>query len=438
MRRLTGVYRYYIERFVWFRSEKYSIHELMFYYTLLITVLITGMSLITNPLFGLPFSATMFSLFAVFFTPFIFWLDYAKGKTLWARNIFLVFFVLMINGVWMFSGGSQGTALVMTQGFLLLYLFFSVNTYYHWVLVFLLFNIIGLFAIELYWPHLIESYPSNRSRLLDVLFITVIFFVFELPVIAYAKRVLLRDKQEAVKSDAAKTSFVVNLSHEIRTPMNAILGFAELLEDGTLEPEVRNSYIRIINENGRNLLTLLNNVISFSKIEANQSPVTAAWLSVDALFHQVQASLLHQIQSNPRVQFRLSLPDDALEIYTDSLMAYQILNNLAYNALKFTTQGEVEMGCQQEGDQVLFYVRDTGIGIAPEAIDQIFERFHHAGGTVREHAQHGAGLGLAICRGLTSLLQGRMWVESMPNSGSTFYVQLPIRYEPLKNSSLSV
>lgn len=428
MNKVAQFFKYYLDRFVWFNSDKYSIQELLFYYTLLITIFITGLSLITNPILGLPFTSTIFSLFSVVLTPVIFWLAFFRQKLSLARNIYLVFFVLMVNGVWLASGGSSGTALIMVHGFLMFYLFYSNEKYYPWVLLLLFINILGLFAMEYYMPSFIVPYQSTESRLLDVLLITFIFFVFELPVIIYAKKSILRDKQAAVSSEAAKTSFVVNLSHEIRTPMNAILGFTELLEDNSVNDELRQDYIRIINQNGRNLLNLLNNVISFSKIESNQNTVSAARLSLNALFNQVYVSLGHQIRENSKVNCRMLLPESDISICTDSLMVYQIMNNLAFNALKFTEKGFVEMGYYQEGDGVVLYVKDSGIGISDDAQMKIFERFNQAGGTLRAHAQHGAGLGLAICKGLTQLLEGQIWVESKPGKGSTFYVRLPMEY----------
>lgn len=428
MNKVAQFFKYYLDRFVWFKSDKYSIQELLFYYTLLITILITGLSLITNPILGVPFSATIFSLFSVLFIPYVFWLAYYRQKLILAKNIYLVFFVLMINGIWLTSGGSSGTALIMVQGFLLFYLFYSNEKYYQWVLFLVFVDILGLFAIEYFMPSFIIPYQSPENRLLDVLLITFIFFVFELPVIIYAKKSILRDKQAAMRSEAAKTSFVVNLSHEIRTPMNAILGFTELLEDNTLDDEFRQDYIRIINQNGRNLLNLLNNVISFSKIESNQNTVSAARLSLNSLFNQVYVSLGQQIRENSQVNFRMSLPASDVSICTDSLMVYQILNNLAFNALKFTEKGFVEMGYQQDGDGVVLYVKDSGIGISDDAQEKIFERFSQAGGTLKAHAQHGAGLGLAICKGLTNLLNGQIWVESKQGKGSTFYVRLPMQY----------
>ena len=428
MNKVAQFFKYYLDRFVWFKSDKYSIQELLFYYTLLITILITGLSLITNPILGVPFSATIFSLFSILFIPYVFWLAYYRQKLILAKNIYLVFFVLMINGIWLTSGGSSGTALVMVQGFLLFYLFYSNEKYYQWVLLLLFVDILGLFAIEYFMPSFIIPYQSPENRLLDVLLITFIFFVFELPVIIYAKKSILRDKQAAMRSEAAKTSFVVNLSHEIRTPMNAILGFTELLEDNTLDDEFRQDYIRIINQNGRNLLNLLNNVISFSKIESNQNTVSSARLSLNSLFNQVYVSLGQQIRENSQVNFRMSLPASDVSICTDSLMVYQIVNNLAFNALKFTEKGFVEMGYQQDGDGVVLYVKDSGIGISDDAQEKIFERFSQAGGTLKAHAQHGAGLGLAICKGLTNLLNGQIWVESKQGKGSTFYVRLPMQY----------
>jgi PAS domain S-box-containing protein len=240
---------------------------------------------------------------------------------------------------------------------------------------------------------------------------------------------LIKAKDKAEESDKLKTAFLANMSHEIRTPMNGILGFAEMLDDNTLSAANRKKYLQIINSNGKMLINLIDDIIDFAKIESGQVNIVQDDFSLNLLLNQVQFSFLtsrlKKDKSRVKIITRKSFPDEKSFIRTDPIRLRQVLTNLVGNAIKFTHKGYIEFGYQLEDSRtLLFYVKDTGIGIEKEKLQLVFERFMQADSSP-SRKYGGSGLGLAISRGLVELLQGRMWAESTLNEGSTFYFTLP-------------
>ncbi len=245
---------------------------------------------------------------------------------------------------------------------------------------------------------------------------------------------LILAKEKAEESDMLKTAFLANMSHEIRTPMNGILGFAEMLNDENLSPGNRKKYLDIINNNGKMLISLIDDIIDFAKIEAGQIKIVKQEFSLNALLAQVHSSFLTETlrkeKSKVKLRMRKEFPNEDCFIKTDPNRLRQILINLVGNAFKFTSAGFIEFGYRKKGENYLeFYVKDTGIGIPQEKIGVIFERFVQADiSPSRKYS--GSGLGLAISRGFVELLGGTMWAESEENKGSAFYFTVP--YVPAK------
>jgi PAS domain S-box-containing protein len=240
---------------------------------------------------------------------------------------------------------------------------------------------------------------------------------------------LIRAKDKAEESDKLKTAFLANMSHEIRTPMNGILGFAEMLNDNSLSAANRKKYLQIINSNGKMLINLIDDIIDFAKIESDQVSILQDEFSLNNLLNQVQSSFLtnrlKRDKSRVRIITKTSFPDEKSFIRTDPIRLRQILTNLVGNAIKFTHKGYIEFGYNlQTSDTLLFYVKDTGIGIAADKLQLIFERFMQADSSPSRR-YGGSGLGLPISRGLVELLGGKMWAESAQDEGSTFYFTLP-------------
>ncbi len=240
---------------------------------------------------------------------------------------------------------------------------------------------------------------------------------------------LVTAKEKAEESDKLKTAFLANMSHEIRTPMNGILGFAEMLNDDELDQEDRKKYLEIINNNGKMLINLIDDIIDFAKIEAGQIKIVQNDFSLNSLLKQVHSSFLSENlkkeKSKVNLKLHKALNDEECFIKSDPNRLRQILNNLISNAFKFTNQGYIEFGYKVLHKKMLkFFVKDTGIGIPEEKLGEIFSRFIQADNSpTRKYG--GSGLGLAISKGIVDLLGGKMWAESKVNEGSAFYFEIP-------------
>ncbi len=221
-----------------------------------------------------------------------------------------------------------------------------------------------------------------------------------------------------------KTSFLCNLSHEIRTPMNGILGFTSLLES---DDEISNQkeYIDIINTNVKNLLVVINDIIEMSHIESHQVRVERARILInDVLYRCVNEFQYFAEQKDITIFIEDQLPVDESVVVSDEAKLYRVFSNLLSNAIKFSNHGDIKLGYKKEGTHFLFYCKDEGIGIYPQNMDLIFEPFRKIE-SPNNKLYGGNGLGLAISKAHVELLGGKMWVDSTPNRGSTFYFTLP-------------
>jgi PAS domain S-box-containing protein len=245
---------------------------------------------------------------------------------------------------------------------------------------------------------------------------------------------LIQAKEKAEESDRLKSAFLSNMSHEIRTPMNAILGFSTLLSDPTITEEERLEFLKIIRERGNDLMRIMEDIIDIAKIEAGQIRIEIKDCPVNNLLSSIFLTINEVRKKNLKSSIELRLkqfsPEKDFTILTDGNRLKQILTNLLENALKFTEKGFIEFGYTFKTDShispmIEFFVRDTGIGIAREKHDLIFERFRQADDTnTRKYG--GTGLGLTICKNLVQLLNGEIRLESEPGIGTTFFVSLPL------------
>ncbi|MFW5879467.1 MAG: ATP-binding protein, partial [bacterium] len=245
---------------------------------------------------------------------------------------------------------------------------------------------------------------------------------------------LILAKEKAQESDQLKSAFLANMSHEIRTPMNGIMGFCELMINTEQPKEKQDFFLHYIYENSKQLLTLINDIIDISRIEARQLSVHQTETNLNKTIHDLEIYFKNEKNRinkyDINITSNVNLPDDSALILTDKTRLKQILINLINNALKFTHKGYIKFGYDyNKNDQsLLFYVNDTGIGISPKDQQMIFERFKQADQSTKRR-YGGTGLGLAISKELVELMGGTIWVRSEPGAGTTFYFSLP--YTPV-------
>ncbi|HEU4369650.1 MAG TPA: ATP-binding protein [Methylomirabilota bacterium] len=232
---------------------------------------------------------------------------------------------------------------------------------------------------------------------------------------------------ELERTSRAKSEFLANMSHELRTPMNAILGFTEMLRDGLYGevPRELEEPLADIQTNGRHLLGLINDVLDLSKIEAGRMDLMLEEYAVPDVVESVRGSL-RSLAVERGLEFSTRVPAEVPVAYGDAKRIRQCLLNLAGNALKFTAQGRVEIGVEHRGDELVYRVTDTGIGIPKEELERVFDEFRQVDAAVTR-AAGGTGLGLSITKKFIELHGGRIWVESEPGAGSTFWFTVPVR-----------
>src|SRR5262247_4848319 len=245
--------------------------------------------------------------------------------------------------------------------------------------------------------------------------------------IAEQNELLRRQAIELEQASALKSQFLANMSHEFRTPLNAILGYTSMLLKGVtgeLTPHQRRNLERV-DSNAHHLLAIINDILDISRIEAGKMPLTVSRFDLKDLVAEVLAEV-EPIISRSRLAVTSHLASDVPPLRTDRQKIKQIVINFLTNAIKFTPQGSVEVRTEYvpSHDEIAVSVADTGIGVSAEDRDRIFEDFRQADNSpTREYT--GAGLGLAICRRLAGMLDGRITLESEVGRGSTFTLVVP-------------
>jgi len=231
-------------------------------------------------------------------------------------------------------------------------------------------------------------------------------------------------KIKAEHAAAAKNTFLANMSHEIRTPMNAILGFTDVLLNEPVSDSQRR-HLTTVRNSARSLLTLLNDILDTAKLEHGSVELEVRDFSLREVCMQVMATLRINAQTKA-LPLILDYPDSVPEFFQgDALRIQQILLNLIGNAIKFTEHGEVTLHVNQQDACIHLIVQDTGIGIAPDRLNHIFDPFAQADASMSRRFG-GTGLGTTISRQLIELMGGRIWVESELHVGSQFHVELPL------------
>ena len=236
---------------------------------------------------------------------------------------------------------------------------------------------------------------------------------------------LLIAKEKAEASDKLKTAFLRNISHEIRTPLNGILGFGLLMSDPDLSPAEKDEFLIMVNESSDRLINTIANIMDAALIVTGNQTVQVKKISLDEMLREIvnkfqrrciEKKLAFSVQKDPDLE--------GVFFTSDPEILNKVLNHLIGNAIKFTKEGSIQVVCTIKKNAMEFTIRDSGIGIPAGVEQQIFEHFIQ-GDTSNTRDHEGSGLGLSIAKGLVDLLQGRIWVESTQNEGSSFIFSVP-------------
>ena len=263
----------------------------------------------------------------------------------------------------------------------------------------------------------------------DTFVITAIFGVLAAVVAREARRAIVGASQ-ADNANLTKSRFLASMSHELRTPLNVIIGYSELVKDEMedMDRAEHTNDLDRIRAAGHHLLSLVNNILDLSKIEADKLEIDYGPVDINALAADINTTVQPLVKRNQN-QFKIEIDPDIARMTSDILRIKQCLLNLVGNAAKFTDNGEILLKIENGNpDTVRFIVSDTGIGIASAQVSRLFQEFQQVATTTAQ-GYGGTGLGLAITRKLARLLGGDVTVESTPGEGSTFALSLPVQPE---------
>jgi signal transduction histidine kinase len=249
--------------------------------------------------------------------------------------------------------------------------------------------------------------------------------------LAQTRRELAATKRRLHEADRLKSEFIATVSHELRTPLNSIIGFAKLLLKQKIGPlnSLQQTDLSVIYESSQHLLSLVNDILDLSKIEAGKIRLDPEWISVEEIIVGVMASAIILVEGKP-IELRDEIEPNLPRVYVDRGRIRQVVINMLSNAAKFTDAGSITMRIRKitnnERDFICFSVKDTGIGIAAEDMDKVFEAFRQIDSSVGRRAE-GTGLGMPISYRLVTLHGGELWVESQVEHGSTFSFTIPLQ-----------
>ncbi|MBN2165907.1 MAG: hypothetical protein JW717_06495 [Marinilabiliaceae bacterium] len=348
-----------------------------------------------------------------------------------SKIAFLIIDISFLNTLFLLNGGINGPTLLVFVICFTLFVFFTEHLFQKFVIGVFLANLFLFMIIQYKFAYLIHDYLNYKMHFADNILIIFVSIVAEIPLVLFIQRYFVKSKLKMEEADRLKSAFLANMSHEIRTPMNAILGFSEMLRDKTISDTDKSHYLDVIRENGKILLQLINNIMQLSKIDAEIINLKESPIHLKTFLSKVLESFRNDLQRKSHIKTSIEVPinDHELVVLNDELMLFQIVSNLVANAIKYTDYGLIQLGyfLTEDRDSLIIFVSDTGIGIPESAKEFIFDRFRQADEDYSRDFS-GSGLGLSICKELTLLLRGEIWVESKEKVGSTFYLSLPLHF----------
>ena len=405
--------------------SKFSSETLIIMFGLILAVLTNLIGLIINAsLFGVNFLTFLTIVGTVFYLSLLILARFTPDKS-WVKWTLTLSLYIYVDILWIENFGSNGPILYIYILMYSLYVFVFNSAQRFLMISLYVTNTVAMFLLEYFKPELFSSYTSGKTRLIDVYSGIVIYIIIVSVLMGYIKRIYIQEKDKAQESDRLKSAFLANLSHEIRTPMNSIVGFSQLLEKN-LTPEKRKQYLNSIQQNGNYLVQLIDDIIDISTIEAGGLVIHKTYFPVQELFENLYGVFSEELNQTPHqnIDLTYSVSPDDIAVYTDAIRLHQILSNLLANSMKFTHKGFVRFACTQAGNNLLFEVSDSGIGIDSNNLSLIFQRFYKIE-TDHTRLYPGTGIGLSITQELVHKLGGRIWVNSELSKGTTFRFTIP-------------
>lgn len=413
-------------------SLTFSLEHRFFNIVVFVAALVGLLALIANIILKLGVVQIYSTLIAVVIFSIMYYISRIKRKTKFLYPIFFLVSFGILTNMWFANAGLEGPVpYILFLLFAVIFIIISNVKQKIFVLIFSTLLLSALIVIEYYYPQYVAKYESRRIQYLDMA-ISLFYCLFLICIfIAIIMRNFNDSRLRAEQSDKLKSNFLANMSHEIRTPLNGIIGFAELLVEPGISEEKRKEYIEIIDQNSNHLISLIDDILDISKIEAGYMKIESQPVNVNHLLTELASFFRPELEkSNENVELKLNfgLPDDKSTIISSSLRLKQILINLMKNSIKFTKSGCIEIGYSVDNDLIIFFVKDTGKGLSKEQQKHIFDRFMQAESQSVTY-EKGSGLGLTITKSFIELLGGKIWVESEENKGTVFYFTLPFNAE---------
>lgn len=422
-----------ISRYFFYRPDEIGLDNYLVLIFCFISSLVGIFGALINIILGLGWVSIISTLIpALIFTLIYFYSRRTMNYTT-SKYLMIGAALVLCDFQWFINFGSTGPVLylfVVIESFIVIF-FTGVRRIVFTSIV--LINITALFLVEFRFPHAIGQYENNTVRLTDIYSGLLIYIFITILLLNIALKFYIKQREKAELADKLKSAFLANMSHEIRTPMNGILGFAEILKEPDLSGEQQQECISIIQKSGARMLSIINDIIDISKIESGLMKVELTTFCLNEQIDYIYSFFKPETDKKGLIfSAKTSLPHDKAIINCDSEKLYAIIINLVKNAIKYTHEGSIEFGyilSAEQPDMLEFYVKDTGIGIAKDRQEAIFERFIQADINDRQ-AYQGAGLGLSIAKAYIEMLKGSIRVESEPGKGTIFIFQIPYIAQP--------
>jgi signal transduction histidine kinase/DNA-binding response OmpR family regulator len=422
-----------------FGIEKHNLEEVMFCSITFLAAMFTLYYIFYGYLLSLNDYARVVNFISFLGYNLFFYFSRKKGLHQYLFFPFVFFSLLVMAFAWFAQGGSRGA---MPYLYLLGFVSFIVianKKHYSFLFFLVLTNLILVNSLEYYFPDLLGTYSDEGLRKLDVFVGNILTLVFIGLLIGILKRNYTKEREKVSKQKEelevayeTKTRFLANMSHEIRTPMNGVIGMAAVLGNTPLNSQQR-EYLNAIEVSGNRLLTIINEILDYSKIEAGEMKLSSEDFSVyKCLIEVFDITAPKAFSKDLNLAYWME-SDVPPVIVGDFSKIRQILLNLIGNALKFTSEGDIFVSIKKieelDNNQVKlqFAIKDTGIGIAEDNIKTLFESFTQIDDSNRRE-YGGTGLGLAICKEFVSLMQGDIWVESTVGHGATFFFSIVVEH----------